>query len=261
MPYKAICAATIAVMVLLPACSRDTTRLGGPAGMVVSSHGRTRVFTEPADFGRVPPPPDLGSPDIIPIEWISTQSHVLSINGTRFATGQEMIFRSDDGRAYQIRSIYLLPGATYHLRLDTGKAVGFAYTQFQTPDHMIIYPNWPYPPEPERADADSGCLPQIEGFAQISKDDRRSPAVGVWRSASSDVWRVIIYAHDYRCPDSAGPDRRFSTLLSGSTPWRIGRILQGYAPPVHLILWSDAQVGQPIHRAIYELSGADWRGE
>lgn len=219
------------------------------------------VFTEPADFGRVPPAPDLGTRYIIPIEWISTQAHVITVGGTRLATGQEMIFRSDDARIYQIQSIYRTPSSTMILRLPSGKGVEFSSSRFGTPEDISIFPNWPYPPEPDRTDPDSGCVPQIDGNNQIFKDDLNSPAVGIWRSASSDNWRVIIYAHDYRCPDATGPDRRFSTIVSGPTPWRLVRNYSGRPQNAQLVLWSDAQVGQPIHRALYELSGADWRGE
>lgn len=225
---------------------------------LLASCGDTYTITTP----RPPPPaPDLGSADIIPIEWISTQSHVVRNGTERIATGQEIIFRSQDSRIYQIDTLTSPYLSIAFARLSSGKAIGFVNDyRYSVPDQVRIFPNWPFGPEPGRTDSQSGCVPQIEGFEQIFKDDRAYPAIGIWHSATTHVWRVIVYAHDYHCPDAAGQDRRFSTILSEDTPWRLVRMgpIENRTSVFQLL--SGAEMGEPIHYASYQIATEGWLG-
>lgn len=225
---------------------------------LLTSCGETYTVTTP----RPPPLPlYLGSPDIIPIEWISTQSHVVRDGIERIATGQEIIFRSQDSRIYQIDTLTPPSLSIAFARLSSGKAVGFVNDyRYSVPDQIRIFPNWPFGPEQGRADPESGCTPNFEGFNLITKDDRAYPAIGIWHSATTHVWRVIVYAHDYRCPDETGQDRRFSTILSGATPWQLVRMgpVENRSSVFQLI--SDAEVGEPIHYASYQVATEGWLG-
>lgn len=178
---------------------------------------------------------------------------------TPYVFRRDRIFRSDDARLYQVK--YLTVGnAFYFTQLENKQMMGFVRDSTQ---RMAVSraASRTMPWEVPTPDATSGCRPEVSGFTNIFFDDNQSPAIGIWQSTVGDLYRVIIYAQDFSCPDERRTERRFTTVLTESTPWRLAQVqgTQGVPSTIHLL--STAQVGEPIHLANINIANHSWRGE
>lgn len=212
-----------------------------------------------------PPPPPAANPEIaefIPAPIISQWSifNFIDVDPTPpYSYRRDIIFRSTDPRVYAITQI---GGNEYYDlgQLQNGQMLGYARDSLQR--IAVSRPlDRTMPWHRATPEATSGCRPAFEGFTNIFFDDNQPIAIGIWRSADDSLYRVAVYAQDFACSPSAVTDRRYTTVLTETTHWRLAevRLQNGTVPSIRLL--SDAPVGQSLHSSDIKLASHSWRGE
>ncbi len=167
---------------------------------------------------------------------------------------RQMTFRSPNPLPYRISE---LVHGTYPGRASTGEILAFTGPAWEESDSIAILPPSEHHPYSDRpADATLPCGPVITGYRSIflSWTSVHRIGVGVWTSdAGPRQTLVVAFALDVPCSEWNSGSNRYRILLESAMPWRLATLNVSLHTPPDLVVLSEAEIGEPITFAIYNL--------